>query len=69
MQEGNTYNFRTHKGKKYKGNTDCTVMYKMGDTCTKMSFTCTKFNTKAKKKCLAGDKVTVTDTATDTSRV
>ena len=46
-------------------------MYKMGNTCTKMSLTCTKFNTKNrdKKKCLAGDKMTVTDTVTDISRV
>jgi len=71
LQEGNSFRFRTHKGKKYKGNTECTVMYKMGNTCTKMSLTCTKFNTKNrdKKKCLAGDKMTVTDTVTDLSRV
>ena len=69
IQEGETFKFRTHKGKKYKGDTDCTVMYKLGDTCTKMSLSCTKFNLKNKKNCQNGDTMTVTDTATDTSKV
>jgi len=50
------------KGKRYSGNTKCTVNYKMGDSCAKMSFACTKFSVKNndKKKCTKGDKLTVT---------
>jgi len=62
VEDGGSYTFKTQKGKKYKGNTKCTIEYKMGDSCAKMSFACTKFNTnnKDKKKCSKGDKVTVT---------
>merc|ERR1711978_450228 len=62
VEEKKSYTFKTQTGKKYKGNTECTVKYKMGDTCAKMSFACTKFNTnnKDKKKCMKGDKLTVT---------
>ena len=62
VEDGDSYSFKTHKGKKYKGNTKCTVDYKMGDSCAKMSFVCTKFNTnnKDKRRCSKGDKVTVT---------
>jgi hypothetical protein len=62
VEDGDSYSFKTQKGKKYKGNTECTVDYKMGDTCAKMAFVCTKFNAKNKdkKKCSKGDKITVT---------
>merc|ERR1712106_117195 len=62
VEDGGSYTFKTQKGKKYKGNTKCTIEYKMGDSCAKMSFACTKFNTnnKDKKKCSKGDNVTVT---------
>merc|ERR1711892_623918 len=62
MEEGKAYTFKTQKGKRYKGNTNCAVEYKMGGTCGKMSFVCTKFNTnnKDKKRCKKGDTVTVT---------
>merc|ERR1712168_765738 len=62
VEDKKTYTFKTQKGKKYPGNTECTVKYKMGDSCAKMSFVCNKFNTnnKDKKKCLKGDKLTVT---------
>merc|ERR1740128_1157179 len=62
LEDGDSYSFKTQKGKKYKGNTKCTANYKMGDTCAKMSFVCTKFNTnnKDKKKCKKGDKLTIT---------
>merc|ERR1719250_310481 len=62
VEDKKTYNFKTQKGKKYLPNTDCTVNYKMGSTCAKMSFSCTKFNTfnKDKKKCMKGDKLTIT---------
>merc|ERR1712126_109128 len=45
--------FKTQKkGKKYQPNQDCTVEYKMGSTCAKMSFVCSKSNiiNKDKKK-------------------
>merc|ERR1712105_30716 len=60
VEEKKTYTFKTQKGKKYPGNTECTVKYKMGDSCAKMSFVCNKFNTnnKDKKKCTKGDKLT-----------
>merc|ERR1712168_161791 len=62
VEDKKTYTFKTQKGKKYPGNTECNVKYKMGDSCAKMSFVCNKFNTnnKDKKKCLKGDKLTVT---------
>merc|ERR1711970_901162 len=62
VEDKKTYTFKTQKGKKYPGNTECTVKYKMGDSCAKMSFVCNKFNTnnKDKKKCTKGDKLTVT---------
>merc|ERR1719250_332810 len=62
VEDKKTYNFKTQKGKKYLANTKCTVNYKMGDSCKKMSFACTKFSVKNndKKKCTKGDKLTVT---------
>merc|ERR1711942_132503 len=63
VEDKKAYTFKTQqKGKKYLPNTDCTVNYKMGSTCAKMSFSCTKFNTfnKDKKKCMKGDKLTIT---------
>merc|ERR1712002_1017265 len=61
VEDKKTYTFKTQKGKKYPGNTKCTVNYKMGDSCAKMSFACTKFSLKGdKKKCMKGDKLTVT---------
>eukprot|EP00091_Calanus_sinicus_P015615 TRINITY_DN3404_c0_g1_i5.p1 TRINITY_DN3404_c0_g1~~TRINITY_DN3404_c0_g1_i5.p1 ORF type:complete len:151 (-),score=55.66 TRINITY_DN3404_c0_g1_i5:365-817(-) len=62
IEDGDTFTFKTQKGKKYRGNTKCTANYKMGDSCAKMSFICTKFNTnnKDKRRCTKGDKVTVT---------
>merc|ERR1711909_194157 len=62
VEDKKTYTFKTQKGKKYPGNTECTVKYKMGDSCAKMSFVCNKFNTNNmdKKKCTKGDKLTVT---------
>merc|ERR1712013_606409 len=62
VEDKKTYTFKTQKGKKYLTNTDCTVNYKMGSSCAKMSFSCTKFNTfnKDKKKCMKGDKLTIT---------
>merc|ERR1711970_385717 len=70
VEDKKTYTFKTQKGKKYPGNTECTVKYKMGDSCAKMSFVCNKFNTnnKDKKKCTKGDKLTVTATGKQRSR-
>merc|ERR1712179_376244 len=66
VEDKKTYTFKTQKGKKYPGNTECTVKYKMGDSCAKMSFVRNKFNTnnKDKKKCTKGDKLTVTANGT-----
>merc|ERR1712002_865047 len=62
VEDKKSYTFKTQNKGKYKGNTECTVKYKMGDSCAKMSFACTKFNTnnKDKKKCMKGDNLTVT---------
>merc|ERR1712212_1456685 len=62
VEDKKTYTFKTQTGKKYKGNTECTVKYKMGDSCAKMSFVCNKGNihNKDRKKCMKGDKLTVT---------
>merc|ERR1711942_623520 len=62
VEDKKTYTFKTQKGRKYGANTDCTVKYKMGSSCAKMSFACTKFSikNKDKKKCTKGDKLTVT---------
>merc|ERR1711942_11366 len=63
VEDKKTYTFKTQqKGKKYGPNTDCTVNYKMGSSCAKMSFACTKISIKNrdKKKCTKGDKLTVT---------
>merc|ERR1711970_979755 len=54
VEDKKTYTFKTQKGKKYPGNTECTVKYKMGDTCAKMSFVCNKFNTNNKDKSGSG---------------
>merc|ERR1712212_935737 len=61
VEDKKTYTFKTQTGKKYKGNTECTVKYKMGDSCAKMSFVCTKGNihNKDREKCMKGDKLTV----------
>merc|ERR1712025_578852 len=60
VEDKKTYTFKTQKGKKYLANTKCTVNYKMGDSCKKMSFACTKISLKGDKKCKRGDKLTVT---------
>ena len=62
VEDKKTYTFKTQKGMKYLANTECTVNYKMGSSCAKMSFACTKFNTfnMDKKKCMKGDKLTIT---------
>merc|ERR1712002_750390 len=62
IEDGKGYTFKTQKGKNYLGNTNCALEYKMGSTCTKMSFSCTKFNTnnRDKKRCKKGDKMTIT---------
>merc|ERR1711942_410032 len=60
VEDKKTYTFKTQKGKKYLANTKCTVNYKMGDSCKKMSFACTKIGLKGDKKCKRGDKLTVT---------
>merc|ERR1712098_950568 len=58
---GKVLSFKTQKKKKYAPNTDCTVEYKMGSTCAKISFACGK----GKKRCGKGDKLTVTANGKD----
>ena len=62
VEDKKTYTFKTQKGKKYLANTECTVNYRMGSSCAKMSFACTKFNTVNwdKNKCMKGDKMIIT---------
>merc|ERR1712142_868453 len=61
VEDGDSFNYKTQKGKKYKGNADCTTNYVMGSSCAKMSFSCTKFNinNKDKKLCKKGDKMNI----------
>merc|ERR1711872_1075976 len=58
---GKVLSFKTQKKKKYAPNTDCTVEYKMGSTCAKISFACGK----GKKRCGKGDTLTVTANGKD----
>ena len=63
IENGDTFEFKTQTGKKYKKNTDCTVEYLLGNTCEKMKLDCSKkkFFLKGSKKCGEnGDKFTVT---------
>merc|ERR1712236_115343 len=62
IDDGDSFLFKTQKAKKYTKNADCTVDYKLGSSCAKLSFICNKFNTnnKDKKRCSKGDKVTIT---------
>merc|ERR1712198_236218 len=61
VEDGDSFNYKTQKGKKYKGNADCTTNYIMGSSCAKMSLSCTKFNinNKDKKLCKKGDKMNI----------
>jgi len=59
LNKGDSFTFRTG-GKKYKKNMECSGTYQLGD-CPSAVLTCTKFITKANKKCTKGDVMTVTD--------
>merc|ERR1719499_1137191 len=61
VEDGDSFNYKTQKGKKYKGNVDCTTNYVMGSSCAKMSFSCTKLNINNKDKnlCKKGDMMTI----------
>jgi len=61
VEDGDSFNYKTQKGREYKGKTDCTTNYVIGATCAKMSFACTKFNinNRAKKLCRKGDKMRI----------
>jgi len=43
VEAGDSFDFRTQEGAKYSGNVDCVVRYEMGETCAKMSFSCSSF--------------------------
>merc|ERR1711872_785596 len=60
-KKGKVLSFKTQKKKKNAPNTDCTVEYKMGSTCAKISFACGK----GKKRCGKGDTLTVTANGKD----
>ena len=63
IEDGDTFEFKTQTGKKYKKNTNCTVEYLLGNSCQKMKLDCSKnkFFLKGSKKCgKNGDKLTVT---------
>merc|ERR1711915_27455 len=61
VEDGDSFNYKTQKGKKYKGNTACTTNYVMGSSCAKMRFACNKvnINNKDKKLCKKGDKMSI----------
>merc|ERR1711915_702832 len=61
VEDGDSFNYKTQKGKKYKGNTACTTKYVIGSSCAKMRFACNKFNinNKDKKLCKKGDKMSI----------
>merc|ERR1712198_283327 len=61
VEDGDSFNYKTQNGKKYKGNAACTTNYIMGSSCAKMSLSCTKFNinNKDKKLCKKGDKMNI----------
>ena len=54
--------FKTQKGKRYPRNTNCAVKFKIGSTCSEISFDCKKVSivNRDKKKCRKGDKLTIT---------
>ena len=51
VEDGDEFKFKTHKkGKKYK-KANCLVEYKLGDSCKKIEFECSKFSLHGPKKC------------------
>merc|ERR1719312_625543 len=60
LNAGDVFKFNTN-GRKYRPNLDCSASYKLADDCPSAVVSCTKFNTKANKKCSKGDIFTVTD--------
>ena len=61
VEKGESFTFQTQRGRKYRGNANCTVEYKVGETCAKVSFICTKINidNKDEEGCIEGDKLQV----------
>merc|ERR1719312_1600491 len=60
LNAGDVFKFNTN-GRKYRPNLDCSASYKLADDCPSAVVSCTKFNTRANKKCSKGDIFTVTD--------
>jgi len=59
---GDSYTFNTQAKKKYGGNVKCSVTYKRGSFCPKLSFSCSKFNINNKNsKCSwkTGDRMII----------
>ena len=64
MNAGDSFTYKTQKGVKYMGNTDCTVNYKLGDSCDRMSFICNKVNIESTdQNCNNGDSLVVSSKA------
>merc|ERR1719369_1102515 len=61
VEKGESFTYQTQRGRNYRRDTECSVEYKAGDTCAKMSFICTKINidNRDDKKCSQGDKLQV----------
>jgi len=43
VEAGDSFDYRTQEEDEYSGNTDCSVMYEMGESCAKMQFSCSEF--------------------------
>ena len=43
VEAGDSFYYGTQEEEEYSGNTDCSVMYQMGDSCAKMQFSCSEF--------------------------
>jgi len=64
VNAGDSFTYKTQKGVKYMGNTDCTVNYKLGDSCDRMSFICNKVNIESTdQNCNNGDSLVVSSKA------
>merc|ERR1711872_657362 len=61
VHAGDSFTYKTQKGIEYRGNTDCTVKYKLGNSCARMSFICSKMNivNLDGRDCGSGDKLVV----------
>jgi len=61
IEEGQSFVFKSQRGKRYQGNTRCSVNYQLGSSCAKLYFQCTKFNlnNRDRRRCSKGDKLSL----------